>query len=445
VTGPGADIRHLPAQLPAGVTIYLPEEAARLRGLQERLLGVFRLWGYREVMTPTFEFFDLLALGTDQALQERMFKMIDRDTGRMLALRADVTPQIARLAATRLRDRPKPYRLAYRTNVFRYDEPRVGRQREFYQAGVELIGLAELEADAETIAMAIEAFRAAGLERFQIDVGQVEFVRGALEGLGSDVATLAALRDSLLRKDRAELARLTADLAVPAATADLLLALPELHGRPEAVLDRAGRLVQNARSEQALAGLAEVLRLLAAYGVADAVAVDLGEVRGFDYYSGLTFEGYVDGFGAELVGGGRYDHLLARFGAPAPATGFAFDLNRLLLARSVQSDPPAVPGPEVFVIDLTPDKATALLLSRGLRAQGLSVARDILRRPLAESLAYARDIRAAHAVILDEAGLARGEARVIDVETGREERRPLDALLRGAPAMTAPADGGVRG
>ena len=134
------DRRAQQTQLPKGAKLYLPDEAARLRGLQERLMGVFRLWGFREVLTPTFEFFDVLALGTDEALQERMFKFVDRETGRMLALRADVTPQIARIAATRLRDRPKPYRLAYRTNVFRYDEPRVGRQREFYQAGVELLG-----------------------------------------------------------------------------------------------------------------------------------------------------------------------------------------------------------------------------------------------------------------------------------------------------------------
>src|SRR5215475_13524174 len=164
------DRRSLHSQLPTGVKIYLPDEAARLRGLQERLLGVFRLWGFREVMTPTYEFFDVLAVGTDPGLQERMFKFMDRETGRMLALRADVTPQIARIAATRLRDQPQPYRLAYRTNVFRHETPRLGRMREFYQAGVELLGLDQPEADAEMIAMAIEAFRSAGLGRFQIDV-----------------------------------------------------------------------------------------------------------------------------------------------------------------------------------------------------------------------------------------------------------------------------------
>src|SRR3990172_10155655 len=182
--GGGMDRRSLPPQLPTGVKISLPDEAARLRGLQERLMGVFRLWGFREVLTPTYEFFDVLAVGTDPALQERMFKFVDRETGRMLALRADVTPQIARIAATRLRDRPKPYRLAYRTNVFRNEAPRLGRMREFYQAGVELLGLDKPEADAEMIAMVIEAFRAAGLERFQVDVGHVEFVRGVFESLG---------------------------------------------------------------------------------------------------------------------------------------------------------------------------------------------------------------------------------------------------------------------
>ncbi|HLE43153.1 MAG TPA: ATP phosphoribosyltransferase regulatory subunit, partial [Methylomirabilota bacterium] len=225
------DRRSLHSQLPTGVKIYLPDEAARLRGLQERLMGVFRLWGFREVLTPTYEFFDVLAVGTDPALQERMFKFVDRETGRMLALRADVTPQIARIAATRLRDHPKPYRLAYRTNVFRYDEPRVGRQREFYQAGVELIGLDKPEADAEMIAMAIESFRAAGLGRFQIEVGQVEFVRGIMEGLGVEREVARGLRDALRRKDAAELERLVGELRVSSATAAVLLALPTLHGR----------------------------------------------------------------------------------------------------------------------------------------------------------------------------------------------------------------------
>ena len=435
--------RGLHSQLPTGVKIYLPDEAARLRDLQERLMRVFRLWGFREVLTPTFEFFDVLALGTDEALQERMFKFVDRETGRMLALRADITPQIARIAATRLRDRPKPYRLAYRTNVFRYDEPRVGRQREFYQAGVELLGLDKPEADAEMIAMAIEGFRAAGLSRFQIDVGHVEFVRGLIEGLEVERTVARALRDALRRKDRAELTRLVGELRVSSRTADLLLALPGLHGRAE-VIRRAAELVQNPRSERAVAGLAEVHRLLTAYGFADAIILDLGEVRGFDYYSGVNFEGYVEGFGTELCGGGRYDHLLARFGEPCPATGFAFDVNRLLLALEIHGIELPVRGPEVFVIDFTEDKAAALALSRRLRSLGIAVARDIMSRPLAESLAYAREIRAGRAIVIDAAGVARDEVRLVDLTTGGEEPHPLAELMADPARVLETAPGGAR-
>jgi ATP phosphoribosyltransferase regulatory subunit len=436
------DRRSLQSQLPIGVKIYLPDEAARLRGLQERLLGVFRLWGYREVMTPTFEFFDVLALGTDQALQEGMFTFIDRDTGRLLALRADVTPQIARIAATRLRDRPKPYRLAYRTNVFRHEAARPGRMREFYQAGVELVGLDKPEADAEMIAMTIEAFRAAGLERFQIDVGHVEFVRGVLDSLGVDREVARALRDALRRKDAAELERLAGEQSLPAASAELLLALPGLQGGAD-VIRRAAALVQNGRSERAVTGLAEVHRLLTAYGCGEAILLDLAEVRGFDYYSGVNFEGYVEGFGAELVGGGRYDQMLARFGMPCPATGFAFDVNRLLLALAAQGLEHPVAGPEFFVIDFTDDKAAALALSRRLRELGLAVSRDIMTRPLEESLAYARDIRAGRAIVIEPAPLARGVVRVVDPVAGHEATFVLAELLAEPARILEPAPGGA--
>ena len=200
------DRRNLQSQLPTGVKIYLPDEAARLRGLQERLLGVFRLWGYREVMTPTFEFFDVLALGTDEALQEGMFKFVDRDTGRMLALRADVTPADR---AHRRHPAPRPAQ-AVPSGVPDERVPARGAAARppcgsSTRPGVELLGLDQPEADAEMIAMTIEAFRAAGFERFQIDVGHVEFVRGVLDGLGVERGVARALRDGLGRKDVAEL------------------------------------------------------------------------------------------------------------------------------------------------------------------------------------------------------------------------------------------------
>src|SRR5919108_698855 len=141
MTSGGRRVKPPLTQLPKGARIYLPDEAARKRHVENRLLEICARWGYREIVTPSFEFFDAIAQGTDQTLQENMFKLVDRETGRMLALRADITPQIARVVATRLRDDPKPLRLAYVTNVFRYDEPQLAHYREFYQTGVELIGL----------------------------------------------------------------------------------------------------------------------------------------------------------------------------------------------------------------------------------------------------------------------------------------------------------------
>ena len=429
-------------QLPKGAKIYLPDEAAQKRRVEAELWSVFRKWGYREIVTPAYEYFDVLAQGTDQELQERMFKMVDRESGRLLALRADVTPQIARIVATRMREEPKPLRLAYVTNVFRYDEPHVGRYREFHQAGVELVGLPNPEGDAELIAMTVEGLRALGLERFQLDVGQADFFRGLLEDLGLDEARAGDLRSALGRKDVSALERIVAGLGAPAAVGELLLGLPTLYGRAD-VLDRAERLVKNPRSEAALRNLAEVYRLLTVYGLADSVLLDLGEVSGFDYYSGVHFEAYVSGLGAPLAGGGRYDHMLARFGYDCPATGFAFEVGRVLLAMESQAVTAPPPGPDFFIIDFTTDKTRALALSRRLRDLGAAVARDILSRGLDDSLAYARQQRAHWAIVIGEPGTQADELRVIAPDGRVGERRLAAADVLTDPARFFP-EAGIR-
>src|SRR5437762_4991839 len=206
-------MRPLHPQLPKGARVYLPDDGARKRHPGTRLLAVFTRCGYREIVTSTYEYADVLATGTDEGVQEIMFKLVDRETGRMLALRADITPQIARIVAARLRDEPKPIRLAYVTNVFRYDEPQVSHYREFYQAGVELIGLEKPEAEVEVIAMAIEGLRALGLERFQLVLGHPDFFRGLCEDAGAEPARVRELRAALARKDASTLDRIVSDLA----------------------------------------------------------------------------------------------------------------------------------------------------------------------------------------------------------------------------------------
>jgi len=417
-----------PTQLPKGARIYLPDEAARKRHVETRLLDVFARWGYREIVTPTFEYADVLATGTDAGVQENMFKLVDRETGRLLALRADITPQIARIVATRLRDEGKPIRLAYVTNVFRYDEPQVSHYREFYQAGVELIGLDQPEAEVEIIAMAVEGLRALGLERFQLDLGHPDFFRGLLEEVKAPAAAQRELRAALARKDAATLERLVAELAPAAHVAEALRALPTLFGH-EVVLERAQAHARNERSARALANLTEVYRLLTIYGLADTVLLDLGEVRGFDYYSGTYFEAYVAGFGASVAAGGRYDHMLARFGYDCPAVGFAFDLGRALAVMEAQGVGVALAGPDFFVIDFTPDKTAALQLARRLRDLGASVARDIVTRGLEESLAYARARRARWALVAGGPRARAGEVLALDLTDGSERVLALREVL----------------
>ncbi len=359
-------MRPLPSQLPRGARVYLPDEAARKRHVEACLLGVFTRWGYREIVTSTYEYADVLATGTDADVQENMFKLVDRETGRLLALRADITPQIARIVATRL--------------------------------------------------------------RFQLVLGHPDFFRGLCEELAAEPARVRELRAALGRKDAAALAAVVRQLAPPAPLGEALAALPGLFGG-EAVLERAAAIAHNKRSARAVANLAEVARLLKIYGLADAVTLDLGEVRGFDYYSGTYFEAYVSGFGAAVAGGGRYDQMLARFGYDCAAVGFAFDVARVLSVMEAQGVAVALAGPDFFIIDFTPDKTAALSLARRLRDLGASVARDIVSRGLEDSLAYARAQRVRHVLVVGSPKTGADRLLAIDLASGAERTLAVAELL----------------
>ena len=370
----------------------------------------------------------MLAVATDQAVQGNAFTFVDRETGRMLVLRADITPQIARIVATRLRDEPKPLRLSYVTNVFRYEEPQLAHYREFYQAGVELVGLDKREAEVEILAMTVESLRALGLSRFQLDVGHPDFFRGLMEEVKADAAHERELRTALARKDRSTLERVVDEVAPAAPVGEALLALPTLFGHAE-VLERAAPFARNKRAERALANLTEVYRLLTIYGLADAVLLDLGGLRGFDYYSGMYFEAYVAEFGAAIAAGGRYDHMVGRFGYDCPAVGFAFDIARALSVMETQRIDVPLPGPDFFIIDFTPEKTAALSLARRLRDLGRSVARDIVTRGLDESLAYARAQRVRRALVVGGPRVQAGELLMVEVATGRERTVRIEDML----------------
>lgn len=378
----------LRSQIPHGIQERFLAEAARRRQAESTLRECFARWGYEEVIPPTFEYYDNLVVGASAELERAMYRFFDRE-GHTLALRADFTPQVARMVATKLCDRPLPVRCFYAGSLFRHEEPQAGRKREFTQAGVELAGLDAAAADAEVVALAVVALEAMGLCDFQVNLGQMAFFRALTHGLAPEV--LGLIRKAIDHKNGACLVEALTQARVVGERRDLLLRLPDLIGGPE-VLDEvqalSAGLAQASVAVAALERLAKVYRLLQAYGVSGRVILDLGEVRGMDYYTGITFRGVAPGLGWPLVSGGRYDDLIAHFGRPLPAIGFGLGLERALLAQTHQGV--SQPVPAVHVLLGGHDRPDCLALARCLRQRGCRVELDLLGLDQAQLVRQAR-------------------------------------------------------
>lgn len=414
----------IPTAIPKGVRGLSPPEAARLRWVEKTLLAVFHRWGFREILTPTFEYLEVFARGTGDGDQGKTFKFVDRQTGLLLALRSDLTPQVARMVAATMRHDPLPLRLAYSASVFRHEEPQGGRHREFFQAGVELVGLDRPEADAEMISMAVEGCQGAGLRHFQIDVGQVEYLRGMLSALSPSSGLLRKILSALRRKDAVELELTLSPLPVEDKLKEGILNLTTLYGG-EAVLEKAKAWALTEESRLALENLTEVYGILKTYGLAEHIIIDLGETYAFDYHTGVVFQVFTEGLGSPIGSGGRYDKLIGHFGYPCPAIGFAFELEKVLAAVEGEGVLPPVQGPDFLIIDFNRDKRQALYLAQTLRSKGYAVARDIIRRDLAGSLDYARVNAIPRVIILGLKGIPRDTLNLRDLTTGTETSVPI--------------------
>jgi len=389
-------------RLPTGVKDFLPVKAAKLDYLQNTLRSIYRSWGFRPVAPAILEDLSVLELGLGADLREKTFRFDDRQTGRLVAFPPDITPQVARIAATRMRDMPLPFRLCYNGHVLRHTEQQLGKDRQIYQSGVELIGLNGPEADAEMIAMAVMCLQAVGATGFTIDIGQVEFLRGILDDLPLNSAQSRDVKAAIAAKDISGLQQKLRDLSLTDQQHAELLALPRLYGGRE-TLDQARRVITNPASQKALDNLERILEVLTVYGVEEHITLDLGEMRGFDYHSGLIFQGFLSGFGMAVCAGGRYDGLTERYGFSAPATGFAFNLYNLLFALDRILDERAEEGTDILLFSSGEDKAPAQRLAAVLREQGYSVARDIIGRDQAASLEYARRMHYRYLLVVDPA------------------------------------------
>ena len=260
-------------------------------------------------------------------LEEQIYRFIDRD-GNILALRPEFTSLVAKTVVTRLNKAARPIRLYYSGEVLRFEKPKGGRQREFAQIGVEHFGSKDKSSDIEILLIAAEAFERLGIPDFQMNLGSVDFFGGIVDRISLPEGQIAKLKEVLSLKDQSGLETLLGGLQLEERRKDILRAIPHLTGGRDVIKEARG-LVRNDRSIQALDHLEEIYTVFEKLGLARHLTIDLGEVQGFDYYTGILFRAYVPQLGFEVATGGRYDGLPATFGEDLPAVGFSFSLDRL--------------------------------------------------------------------------------------------------------------------
>jgi ATP phosphoribosyltransferase regulatory subunit len=316
----------LPLQAPKGMGDLLPPEASARRALTRRVLRTFARSGYELVIPPVIELADVVQRGSDGLESRDLLRFVEPESGEVVVLRPDITPQVARMVATRLGDHPLPMRLAYEGRVFRRQHGRARNHSQIAQAGVEHIGNAGLDADTEVVALAIEACEEAGLEDFRVELTDIRLVRSLLEDVPAGARTQVS--EIVAQKDAASLRALAKQSALDARLAEDLCELLTCYGEPE-VLDVAKRRFRSRAAQLAIANLQAIVSELERMGCGARIVLDLAETRGLTYYSGLRFNVLATGPGEAIGAGGRYDGLLARFGLDAPAVGFALDLGHL--------------------------------------------------------------------------------------------------------------------
>lgn len=328
----------LDLSLPTGLRDLLPDHSAHLAELSSRLQDVFAGFGYRRLFLPTLERLEVVERGLSAAALADVMKFVEPGSGEVVAIRPDITPQIARLYASRPDALPAPARLCYDGPVLRAREARAGRPREVYQAGVELLGAGGPKADAEALVVLAKALDRVGLSGAVIEVGHARFAAAALAAAGLPRAAHDEAWAALARKDAGALARLARRGRGAPSARQALPEVASLYG--DGALRRARAFARRVPGcAPALAEVEAALRLARRRGLGE-VVVDLGEARGLGYYTGLTFAGYAPGAGAAVAAGGRYDELLARFGRPGPAIGFAVDLEFATQALERQAKAP---------------------------------------------------------------------------------------------------------
>ncbi|MGO4549390.1 ATP phosphoribosyltransferase regulatory subunit [Paenibacillus sp. 2TAB23] len=358
---------------PIGVKDYLPGAVAKLRHIERDVLACMQSWGYEQIITPTMEYYDTVGVASSTS-DQKLFKLLN-NRGTTLVLRSDMTAPIARVVSSLLKQADFPQRLSYHSNVFRAIEEEAGREAEFFQTGVELVGDSSAEADAEVVALAIASLKAAGVERFKIAIGHVGFLNGLMEeSLPGRKDAQEQLKGCLLGRDFVGYREQLRKLALEESVQQELEGVLRLRGGQE-ICEQALQLKVDEHARASISHLCEIWDVLKAYGVCEHVLIDLTMIGDFSYYTGMTFEGYAADLGFPVVSGGRYDNLLAQFGRPAPATGFALKTTRIL---ELLGDKAENEIERTLVVYDSEGRGDALVKAQELRAEGVNVVTERL-------------------------------------------------------------------
>lgn len=356
---------------PEGVRDLYGKEYAEKLYVENRLKESIHLYGYEDIQTPTFEFFDIFSREIGTTPSRELYKFFDKD-GNTLVLRPDFTPSIARCAAKYFWEEQVPLRFCYLGNTFTNTSSLQGKLREVTQLGVELINDPSAEADAEMISLVVRALRSTGLERFQVAIGDVEYFKGLCEEAGLDEETELDLRAFISGKNYFAAQALLEERGVKEAYQDRLLRLADFFGDMES-LSEAGAMAGNERSQRAVERLERTASLLKLYGVQDYVSFDLGILSKYRYYTGMVFKAYTYGIGEAIVKGGRYDRLLQQFGKDAPAVGSVMVVDSILEALSSQKVKFPVPEAVRTISYSVDNYCEKLAEAQRLRSQGIPV------------------------------------------------------------------------
>lgn len=314
--------------IPEGTRDLILGECTAKKRLQDAIEQVFDSYGYKEIVTPSIEFYQTYQTGFEQIQDEAMYKFFDHN-GSILTLRMDMTVPIARVAATKFKDQNPPLRFRYCANVYKVKESFAGKRNEVTDCGIELLGLNEKQSDLEILVCALEVMECMQQEPYTLEIGNVNFFHTAVELLGLTKDETETLADLIDRKSLTELKEYLNTLMLTAADKQFFLQLPWLCGSAD-MLEDALACCFDERLKKIVENLQQLYRQLAELGYENRITFDLGKLPHLNYYSGILFEGFVPGIGTSVLSGGRYDSLLEKFGEPLPAIGFSVKLDAVL-------------------------------------------------------------------------------------------------------------------